>query len=462
MGKNIFGLQRSLVYQSVRQLIAHDPVLGVPGEPQDTLLASVEKVAEVFARSVWSRLAEPGDRVSHILIEQLGAAGALNLLLEETEGGKTFGCLDSRGKDKFSGHATALKTGEPTSGTREEESEKSRVDEIRELSVLRTSMERWRPRLVSSEVLRGAEIAQQIGARICTPDFGSWPASLNDLNEHRPHALWIRGQKHRGNAPALSVVGARASTGYGEQVTAEIASGLAAHGVTVVSGGAYGIDGMAHRSALASHGHTVAILAGGIDRLYPSGHGDLFTRILREGTILTEMPPGFSPTKWRFLQRNRLIAALGNATIVCEAGRRSGSLNTAGHAAALGRPLGAVPGPVTSTASDGCHLLLREYNAICVTTAEQAREIVIPLNSDPVVHDSEAHAQSPEYLRLWDALSTRRARSVDELARLSGHSPPEVRALLAELLYEGAIAETSGGWKAVKPSTIRTPRLRNR
>ena len=146
----------------------------------------------------------------------------------------------------------------------------------------------------------------------------------------------------------------------------ESSAGLVDRGFTIVSGAAYGIDGMAHRAALASGGTTVAFLAGGVDRFYPLGHEALLGRIAEQGAVVAELPCGSAPTKWRFLQRNRLIAAATEATIVLEAGMRSGSLNTAGHAAALGRPLGAVPGPVTSPASAGCHRLLREYDAVCV------------------------------------------------------------------------------------------------
>src|SRR5690606_23806686 len=140
----------------------------------------------------------------------------------------------------------------------------------------------------------------------------------------------------------------------------------------------YGIDGMAHRAALASGGQTIAFLAGGVDRFYPSGHDALLTRIVECGAVVSELPCGSQPTKWRFLQRNRLIAAAGRATVVIEAGWRSGSLNTAGHAAALGSPRGAVPGPVTSAASAGCHRLIRDFDAICVTTPAEMAELIPP------------------------------------------------------------------------------------
>ena len=177
------------------------------------------------------------------------------------------------------------------------------------------------------------------------------------------------------SVPTIALVGARAATGYGEHVAMEASAGLVDRGFAIVSGGAYGIDGMAHRAALASDGTTIAFLAGGVDRFYPLGHESLLTRIAQTGAVVSELPCGAAPTKWRFLQRNRLIAAASQATVVLEAGIRSGSLNTAGHAAALGRPLGAVPGPVTSPASAGCHRLLREFDAMCVVDADQMAEL---------------------------------------------------------------------------------------
>ena len=180
----------------------------------------------------------------------------------------------------------------------------------------------------------------------------SFPATttgrrLGDLEAHAPFALWVRGDPRRLAAldRSIALVGARAATGYGEHVTIEAASGLVDRGFAIVSGAAYGIDGAAHRAALASQGTTVAVLAGGLDRFYPSGHEQLLGRIADRGVVVAEVPPAPTPTKWRFLLRNRLIAALSGATVVVEAGWRSGSLNTAGHAATLGRPLGAVPGP---------------------------------------------------------------------------------------------------------------------
>ena len=178
---------------------------------------------------------------------------------------------------------------------------------------------------------------------------------------------------------AIAIVGSRSSTAYGEHVAATLSAGVADAGWTVVSGGAYGIDARVHRAALAADGATVAVMAGGVDRLYPLGNADLLARVLETGAIVAEQPPGFPPHRSRFLTRNRIIAAAA-ATVVVEAAHRSGALSTAHHAAELGRPVGAVPGPVTSASSAGCHRLIRN-GAVCVTSPDDVLEMVTPLDA---------------------------------------------------------------------------------
>jgi DNA processing protein len=245
---------------------------------------------------------------------------------------------------------------------------------------------------------------------------------------------------------SVALVGSRAATGYGEHVTVEASSGLVDRGIAVVSGGAYGIDGMAHRAALAGRGITIAILAGGLDAFYPAGHEHLLSRIVERGVVLAEVPPATTPTKWRFLQRNRLIAALASATVVVEAAWRSGALNTAHHAGTLARPLGAVPGPVTSAASAGCHRLLRENAAVCVTNAEEMAELA---GGDAAMSGESADLAdpTPTQLRVLDAISERTPRRVERIAELSGLAVDRVRAELGLLHLDGQVGERpSGGW----------------
>jgi DNA processing protein len=337
------------------------------------------------------------------------------------------------------------------------------------------AFKRWRPRVGSAATLLALRQAARFGMRMLVPGDDDWPQPLGDLDTHAPFALWVRGDPARLHALERSValVGARAATGYGEHVTIELASGLVDRGFAIVSGAAYGIDGSAHRAALASQGTTVAILAGGLDRFYPSGHEQLIARIADRGVVIAEVPPGTTPTKWRFLLRNRLIAAVSGATVVVEAGWRSGSLNTAGHAATLGRPLGAVPGPITSAASAGCHRLLREYTATCVTTADEIAELVPtgfsgtgalsgtggsgPREPKPSARTSATGPRSAADLRLptdptgarlrvLDAISDRTPRRVERVAELSGLALDRVRAELGLLELEGFILERPSGW----------------
>jgi DNA processing protein len=303
--------------------------------------------------------------------------------------------------------------------------------------------------LVSGPAVLALRLAAHVHATLAIPGDPGWPEGLADLGEHAPLALWLRGNQSTFAAAenSIALVGARAATGYGEHVTMEASAGLVDRGIAIVSGAAYGIDGMAHRAALASSGQTMAILAGGVDRFYPSGHDALLGRIVESGVVVSELPCGAAPTKWRFLQRNRLIAAVSQATVVLEAGWRSGSLNTAGHAAALGRPLGAVPGPVTSAASAGCHRLIRDFGAVCVTSPDEMAELMpTAMLSDTAEGEDAQSGQSPEHTRVLDALSARSPRDVDDVARRTGLALATVRAVFGALEIEGAVAQRERGW----------------
>ncbi|WP_244301079.1 DNA-processing protein DprA [Leucobacter insecticola] len=300
----------------------------------------------LLARVVWSCLVEPGDAVAGAVIAALGAGPSLDLLA--------------------SAKATAQLGAAMRKGGHEEVSDRR----------IAAGVKRWLPRLDRAAVLHALTAAVNCGAHLVTPDSSRWPAGLNDLGIHTPLLLWVRGDPSLLDAFSLAVVGARACTGYGTDVTAEFTGEACTTGATIVSGAAYGIDAVAHRTALALETPTIAVLAGGVDRPYPRAHSSLLDRIVNAGAVCSEMAPGSAPTRWRFLQRNRVIAALTRATLVTEAGPKSGSLNTAGHAAEIGRPLGAVPGPVTSAASLGCHRLIRDYGAALVSRGSDVRELL--------------------------------------------------------------------------------------
>lgn len=203
-----------------------------------------------------------------------------------------------------------------------------------------------------------------------------WPASLDEvpsmdpLGPAAPLMLWARGDAGLLSSRSLAIAGARASTGYGTQVTTELAGDIARDGTAVLSGAAYGIDAAAHRAALGEGAPTVAVPANGLDRAYPAAHRDLLDRIAEQGAVVSEMPSGTVPTRHRFIMRSRIMAALTAAVLIPEAGARSGALRLAEMVHALGKPAGAVPGPVTSAASAGCHLLIRQSAAQLVTSSD--------------------------------------------------------------------------------------------
>lgn len=394
-----------------------------------------DELRDRFARAAWTGIVEPGDRVAGVLIAALGPVAALDAVVARM------------GAERILERATAGGAAGASAG---ELADDLGVDELEK------AFERWMPRLQSRVALLALRQAARYAVRLLIPGDPAWPAGFEDLGPHAPLALWLRGKESTlGTVGAsIALVGARAATGYGEHVAMEASAGLVDRGYTIVSGAAYGIDGMAHRAALASSGQTIAVLAGGVDRFYPSGHEALLTRIVEEGAVISELPCGSAPTKWRFLQRNRLIAAASRATVVLEAGWRSGSLNTAGHAAALGRPLGAVPGPVTSAASAGCHRLIRDFGAACVTSAEEMAELApleIEAPSSSAGEPVGAQRPSAERLRVTDALSARSARLVDDIAARAGLSIAMVQGVLGAMQLEGAAAERASGWVRTAP-----------
>lgn len=410
------------------------------------------------ARAALSAACEPGDTDAVSLVATLGAARVLRAVTGDTPAEAVRGALEA------SAPASA-----------------SRAAAIPSVERLRDALARWRARLPGGAPWAPLERGARVGARLVTPEHPLWPESIDDLQDGAPLTLWFRGDPGRFDRLSRSValVGARAASGYGEHVALESAAGLSDRGFAVVSGGAYGVDAAAHRAALASEQVTVAFLAGGVDRLYPAGNDDLLRRIARNGLLIAELPPGSTPTRWRFLMRNRLIAAASTATVVVEAGARSGSLNTAGHAAQLGRPLGAVPGPITSRSSEGCHRLIREYAATCVTSPDEMAELADPFGAlrggrpfdagtdpsgadptgtdptgtDPTGTDpsgDETRARPPEGApdaRVRSELSRSRGRSVAELAERTGLDRGVTVAALGRLGALGAAEEAHDGWR---------------
>lgn len=308
----------------------------------------------------------------------------------------------------------------------------------------------------------GADIdaALAAGAALLTPEHPDWPAwpftafaTAAAAHLAEPVALWVRGPGRLADLceQAVAVVGSRAATGYGAHVSGELAAGLGERGYTVVSGAAIGIDGAAHRAALAVEGPTVAVLACGVDRAYPKVHEPLLDRIAATGLVVSEYPPGCVPGRHRFLVRNRLIAALAAGTLVVEAGLRSGAQRTAADARGLGRPVMAVPGPVTSGSSAGCHRLIQE-GALLVTRVEEVLEVVGRLGVDLAPDLGSGGARPTDGLdrvaaQVHDALPVRAVRDTRWLALEAGVPIGAVRIALVDLERRGLVEHHEGRWQ---------------
>jgi DNA processing protein len=422
-----------------------------------------------LARAAWSRIAEPGDDVAVALVEHLGAGPSLAWVHEAVNdpaearralvelAGAGAGAGDTVPPDPL--RVAELVGLVPVDGPVDRRGVRGGP-----VPRLLRGLARWAPRLDGLDPRRELRVLERLGGVLVVPGDAGWPTALDVLGPTRPHALWVRGAPglERLAVRSVALVGARACTDYGRAVTGEIASGLTARGFTVVSGGAYGIDAAAHRAALVSGGPTVAFLAGGVDRLYPVGNTDLLRAVLESGgAVVSEVPPGSVPSRVRFLQRNRLIAALACATVVVEAAWRSGSLSTAARAVELSRPVGAVPGPVTSMASSGCHRLLRDGAAVCVTDAAEVAELAGAFSRDlaPAAPRSAADRPPAPYdglddveRRAWDALPVRAHASTESVARAAGLSVPDSLAALGRLEVRGLADRTRGGWRRLTGS----------
>jgi DNA processing protein len=337
-------------------------------------------------------------------------------------------------------------------------------------------------RRTSSDPYADLEAADRHGLRLVVPESADWPhfafgalertgsarVAGYEAGHRRPNesgeplpplALWVRGTGELASlgVRAAGIVGSRAATAYGMHVTSELAFGLASRDVVVVSGGAYGIDASAHRGALAAGGHSVIVAAGGLDRAYPAGNVALFEEVAQRGLVISESPPGCAPHRHRFLTRNRLIAAFSTGVVVVEAALRSGALNTAKHCATLQRPLMAVPGPVDSPMSAGCHALLRreENPALLVTGTEDVLAVVGSIGEglgsrgtgEPIGRSARLDRLDPTARRVFDGLLTRRFCGPDEIATRSGVRVVEVLQALPELELAGLIESADGQYR---------------
>ena len=384
---------------------------------------------EAYARAALTYLAEPADRWLTQLVRVSGAAGALDAI-------KTYRAP--------AGGSLRTKAG----------------------MAMMAAMERWQTRLAELPAPEDVLAFRESGIRLVTPQDPEWPGQLADLGEDQPYALWLRGNADlRFNClRSVAVVGSRAATAYGAYVAAEFSASVAARGVAVVSGGAFGVDAAAHRGALGADGVTIAVLACGVDTPYPAAHTELFDAIAAQGVLVSEWPPGRHVSRLRFLVRNRVIAALATGTVVVEAAARSGALNTARHARDLNRLLMAVPGPITSDLSAGCHQILREWQGTLVTSAAEVIEHLSPLSAssaaDPGVAKTgkpPVRRQAPSVLprdqldldsaRVLDALPRRGGIGTVRVAQRAGLAPSTAATLLGQLATGGFVDRCDDGWR---------------
>lgn len=391
--------------------------------------------SERLARAVLTRITEPGDLALAHVVSEHGAATVLEALRDGSLA-EAHGAPSPR---RIAGYAARLPI----------------VDPAREL-----------------------ELAALAGIRVVCPGEPEWPAQLDDLaragasagvGEERltaPLALWVRGEQdlRLASLRSVAVIGARAATAYGEHVAAGLGAALAERGWTVVSGAAYGVDAAAHRGALAVGGTTMAVLACGVDVVYPRGHDRLVRRIAESGVVVSELPPGAVVTRSRLLQRNRLVAALTRGTVVVEAAVRSGTATTARQAGQLGRVVMAVPGPVTSAASVGCHELIRAAKALLVTDANDVEDAVGRIGEAPSAprrgEERPEDGLDAATLRLLDALPARKAVGLAALARSAGLDLAQTRASLGLLVALGLAEPDAGGYRV--SGALRQRRARGR
>ena len=369
------------------------------------------ETSDRVARAALSRLSEPGDTRLAVLVDRLGA-------------GKVYEAL--RNEEDVTGVYTDVAA-----------------------------------RLRGLDPERELEEAAAKGIRFVCPGDPEWPAGLDELNRTEPLqgrggsplGLWVRGPLSLAETCrcSVAVVGSRSATTYGSGVASGIGAELAAAGTCVVSGAAYGIDQAAHRGALAGKGPTVSVLACGVDRAYPAAHKNLLDYIADVGVVASELPPGCSPTRLRFLARNRLIAALSAGTVVVEAAARSGALNTANWAGRLNRVVMGVPGPVTSAPSEGVHQLIRQRGASLVTCGADVLELIAPVGSW-VAEEPRGAARSRDRLtereqRVMDALPVHNAASGRSIARIAGLPEAEVQTTLVRLRGQDLAEERDGVWR---------------
>jgi DNA processing protein len=373
---------------------------------------SKDRALELAAAGCISMIIEPGDRMAGALARSLGKLTLVELLIDGLGTSDVFEALKARGQ---------LDSSRQSFGDLE--------------STLADSRQRWLPRLSKSRLEHLFSQSASLNLQLLIPEDENWPAGLDNLQDSAPAMLFVEGNPLvlTRLSQAVSIVGSRAASSYGLQVTSSLVRELAPVARLTVSGGALGIDAEVHRSSIEQQLPTVAVMAGGMDRKYPKENFKLFKRVIDQGVLLSEMPPGLAPTRWRFLQRNRLIAALTPCTVVIEAGIRSGSIRTANNALELSRELFAVPGSVLSGTSLGTNALIADNKAqiLCDFKYFATGSLSAP----------NQHIESAIAIRAQDAIRESRFPSTSEVAKLAGLTLSESEIALRELTAQDKVIE---------------------
>lgn len=375
---------------------------------------SENSAMELIAALTFSLVSEPGDQMIGSLTRMLSRQSLLQHLLSGFSPDAVLSMLDKH-------HAEELE---------------NRFGRLRD--TLEDCRQRWVPRLSRSALKNSLATSRTMGITLLLPEDNLWPRGLDDLGDSSPPVLFVEGNRAclANLSNGKSIVGSRSATSYGKKVTEVLVRELSTSGHATVSGGALGIDQVVHQASIKEGIETVAVMAGGLDRKYPRANFELFREITKNGAIISERAPGFAPTRWRFLQRNRLIAALTPETIVVEAGNKSGSISTANHALELGRELAAVPGPIFSDTSSGTNALIAEGKARCW----QPRK---PRSQAPT------SKQGALASRAADALRELNIASESDIQKVAGLTKLEMQIALQELNETGLvqlIPASSGKW----------------
>lgn len=365
---------------------------------------SAARALDLVAATAISVVTEPGDRMAGAMSKVLGRSVLLEMLIAGFEQTKVMLAIQRVGGADY----LAETFGDLP-------------------ATIGDSRQRWLPRLSKHAITSVLERSKQLGLSLLLEGDVHWPTGLSDLGEGAPSILFAQGNYKllRQLEDGVSIVGSRSCTEYGAKVCSKLVAELAYQKRITVSGGAIGIDAHVHNQSLRNSLPTVAVMAGGLDRKYPSSNSKLFQEVAQHGVLISELSPGVAPTRWRFLQRNRLIAALTPTTVVVEAGIRSGSIRTANNALELNRELFAVPGPLTSAASAGTNSLIAEGKAKALFDTK----LLTSEGSEPARYQDG----SALLIRAQDALRELRQATAEQIAKAAGLTQFELSLALDEL-----------------------------